>query len=341
MTGDLTRRLVSLAIAAAVLASAVLLVGCGAKKEQTEPGGLVPFELMLDYFPNADHAAIYAAQSQGYFKQAGLDVKIRTPNDPSVPIKQVAAGRVDLAISYEPELLRARDDGLSVISVGALVQKPLTSIISLNKPAITRPSQLAGQTVGTAGIDYQSAYLKTILAHAHVDPSTVKERNVGFNLVPALVSHKVNAILGGYWNYEAVQLRLAKKRPHVLRLDQAGVPSYNELVFVANADGLDQNGQNIRRFLGALSRGVRFLKRDQGAAVDALLKANPDLDPKLQRASVQVTLPTFLPPAGKPFGWQDPAQWAAFATWMHQNGILKGSSATGAFTNQELPGQGL
>jgi putative hydroxymethylpyrimidine transport system substrate-binding protein len=336
-----TRRLLSLAIAAALLASAILVAGCGTKKERTEPGGLVPFELMLDYFPNADHAAIYAAQSQGYFKQAGLDLKIRTPNDPSVPIKQVAAGRVDLAISYEPELLRARDQGLSVISVGALVQKPLTSIISLDKPAITRASQLAGTTVGTAGIDYQSAYLKTILARAHVNPSSVKERNVGFNLVPALVSHKVGSILGGYWNYEAVQLRLAKKHPHVLRLDQVGVPNYDELVLVANADGLDQNGKNIRRFIGALARGVKFLQRDQSAAVDGLLKANPDLDPKLQRASVKVTLPAFLPPAGKPFGWQDPAQWGAFATWMHQNGILKGSNATGAFTNQLLPGQGL
>jgi putative hydroxymethylpyrimidine transport system substrate-binding protein len=337
----MTRRLLSLAIAAAVLAAAVLVAGCGAKKERTEPSGLVPFELMLDYFPNADHAAIYAAQSQGYFKQAGLDLKIRTPSDPSVPIKQVAAGRVDLAISYEPELLRARDDGLSVISVGALVQKPLTSIISLDKPAITRASQLAGKKVGTAGIDYQSAYLKTILAHAHVNPSSVTERNVGFNLVPALVSHKVDAILGGYWNYEGVQLRLAKKHPHILRLEQVGVPNYNELVLVANADGLEQNGKNIHRFLGALARGVKFLERDQSAGVDALLKANPDLDAALQRASVKVTLPAFLPPAGKPFGWQDPAQWGAFATWMHKNGILKGSGATGAFTNQELPGEGL
>src|SRR3954453_17134704 len=337
----MTRRLLALAAAALLLASAILVAGCGAKKEPTEPSGLVPFELMLDYFPNADHAAIYAAQSQGYFKQAGLDLKIRTPSDPSVPIKQVAAGRVDLAISYEPELLRARDDGLGVISVGALVQKPLTSLISLDHPAITKPSQLADKKVGTAGIDYQSAYLKTILAHAHVNPSSVTERDVGFNLVPALVSHKVNAILGGYWNYEAVQLRLAKKHPHVLRLEQLGVPNYDELVLVANADGLDQSGDKIHRFMGALSRGVKFLKRDQSAAVDALLKANPDLDPALQRASVKVPLPAFLPPTGKPFGWQDPAQWGAFATWMHQNGILKRDNATGAFTNQMLPGEGL
>ena len=120
-----------------------------------------------------------------------------------------------------------------------------------------------------------------------------------------------------------------------------GVPTYNELVLVANSDGLDQEGPKIRRFIGALSRGVRDLERDQSSAIEGLLKANPDLDPALQRASVKVTLPVFLPPAGKPYGWQDPAEWSAFAAWMHQNGILKGSSAIGAFTNEFLPGQGL
>lgn len=330
-----------LAAAAVVLAAALLVAGCGAKKERTEPNGLVPLELMLDYFPNADHSAIYAAQSAGYFKQAGIDLKIRTPSDPSLPIKEVAAGRVDLAISYEPELLRARDDGLGVVSVGALVQEPLTSIISLDKPAITRPAQLAGKTVGTAGIDYQSAYLKTILAQAHVSQSSVKERNVGFNLVPALVTHKVDAILGGYWNYEAVQLRLANRRPHVIRLQQVGVPNYDELVLVASTNGVQRNASEIKRFIGALARGLKLLKRDPNGAIQGLLKANPDLEPRLQRASLKVTLPAFEPPVGKPFGWQDPGQWAAFAAWMHRNGILKQGSATGAFTNSLLPGQGL
>jgi putative hydroxymethylpyrimidine transport system substrate-binding protein len=335
------RKRLSLLAAFLLLAVAVLVAGCGEKKEHLSPSSRAEFKLMLDFFPNADHAGIYAAQAAGYFKESGLDLKIRAPSDPSVPIKEVAAGRVDLAISYEPELLRARAEGLHVIAVGALVQKPLTSVISLDKPAIQRASQLAGKKVGTAGIDYQTAYLKTILANAHVNPSSVHEQNVGFNLVPALATHKVDAILGGYWNYEGVQLRLEKKHPHVLRIEKAGVPTYNELVLVANADALDRDGMKIRRFIGALSRGVRDLKRNQSTAIQGLLKANPDLDPQLQRASVKVTLPAFLPPEGKPYGWQDPGQWEAFARWMKQNGILKTGSAQGAFTNQFLPGQGL
>jgi putative hydroxymethylpyrimidine transport system substrate-binding protein len=174
-----------------------------------------------------------------------------------------------------------------------------------------------------------------------VNPESVQEKDVGFNLVASLASHKVDAILGGYWNYEGVQLALAKRHPHILRLDQVGVPTYNELVLVANADGLDQNGPKIRRFIGALSRGTSYLQRDPQKAIEGLLKSNPDLDPRLQQESVKVTMPDFVAPAGKPYGWQDPAEWNGFATWMHDNGILNSASAIGAFTNEFLPGQGL
>src|SRR5919204_4586929 len=144
------RKGLSLLAACLLLAGAVLVAGCGEKNEQLTPGSRAEFKLMLDFFPNADHAGIYAAQAAGYFKEAGLDLKIRVPNDPSVPIKEVAAGRVDLAISYEPELLRARDQGLNVVSVGAIVQRPLTSIVSLPEAKIRRPADLKGKTVGTA-----------------------------------------------------------------------------------------------------------------------------------------------------------------------------------------------
>jgi putative hydroxymethylpyrimidine transport system substrate-binding protein len=325
-----------------LLLVAVVLAGCGEKKETLQPSGSKRVELMLDFFPNADHAPIYAAQAAGYFRDAGLDVKIRTPADPAAPIKQVAAGRVDLAISYEPEVFRARDQGLHVVSVGALVQGPLTSIISLPRAKIRRAADLKGKTVGTAGIDYQSAYLQTILGDAGVPSNTVKQRNVGFDLVPALLTKKVDAILGGFWNYEGVQLELAKRKPRIIRMERVGVPTYDELVLVANEDALDRDRSKLRAFIGALSRGTRDLRRDPNRAVEGLLKANRDLDPKLQRASVKATLPLFSAPKGKPYGWQSPAEWDAFGAWMKENGILRRSAdAKGAFTNALLPGSGL
>ena len=322
--------------AVAVCALAVL-AGCGEKVDVLRPKTERQFTVMLDYFPNADHAPIYAAQARGYFKAAGLDLKVRAPSDPAAPIKQVAAGRVDLAVSYEPEVLRARSSGLHVVAVGALVRTPLTSIISLPKAKIARPADLKGKTVGTAGIDYQHAYLQTILEHANVPQDSVKERDVGFNLVPALVSGKVDAILGGFWNYEAIDLEQRGKKPRVIRMDEAGVPEYDELVFVANADAFERSGPLIRRFLNAMRLGAIALKRHPAAGVDALVKANPDLDRKLQAASVRVTLPWFAPPRHEPYGWQDPKKWAGFSSWMQDNGLIK-EGATGASTNRFLPG---
>lgn len=329
-------------LAALLPALTLALAGCGEKEDALEPTGSKHVELMLDYFPNADHAGIYAAQAAGHFEQAGLDVAIRQPPDPAAPIKQVAAGRVDLAISYEPEVLRARDLGLNVVSVGAIIQKPLTSIISLPEAKIRDPADLRGKTVGTAGIDYQSAYLQTILADAGVPANSVRERNVGFAFSPALITGRIDAALGAFWNYEGTELRLRGKKPQIIRVEDAGVPTYNELVLVANEDALERDASKLRAFIGAVSRGTRDLRADPDAAIDGLLEANPDLDPELQRAVVEVTLPLFFPPPGRPFGWQSPAEWDAFAAWMEDNQLLENpADPQASYDNELLPGSGL
>jgi len=332
----MTRKLFLLGLALLALG------GCGEKEDSLAPSGERELTLMLDYFPNADHAGIYAARAGGHFRQVGLDVKIRQPADPAAPIKQVAAGRADLAISYEPELLRARDKGLHVVAVGALVREPLTSIISLPRARIDRPADLKGKTVGTAGIDYQSAYLRSIALDAGLDPGAVKQRNVGFALSPALLTKKVDAVLGAFWNYEGVELRLKKRKPRIIRMDKAGIPSYDELILVANEDSLERDGPRIRAFIGALARGTADLKRDPARGVKALLAANRDLDPRLQRESVKATLPFFLPAKGKPFGYQDPRKWEEFTAWMRDNELLERTAdPRDAFTNDFLPGAGL
>ena len=336
------KRTQCLLIPALLLAMAVLAAGCGEKKDTITAGETREMSLLLDYFPNADHAGIYAAQAGGHFRDAGLEVAIRQPADPAAPIKQVVAGRVDLAVSYEPEVLRARDKGLKVVAVAALVREPLTSIVSLPGARIRSPKDLAGKTVGTAGIDYQSAYLRTILKDAGVDPAQVKERNVGFNLTPALLTGKVDAVLGAFWNYEGTELRQKGRKPRIIRVNDAGVPTYDELVLVANEDALDRDGDKIRAFIGALARGTKDLRASPDKGIQGLLEANRDLDPRLQREVVKVTLPLFLPEKGKPFGYQDPREWREFTRWARQNEIVrKLPDASGAFTNDFLPGSGL
>jgi putative hydroxymethylpyrimidine transport system substrate-binding protein len=337
----MTRRLLCAVLA---LTAALALAACGERTESTGPAARESLRLMLDYFPNADHAGIYAAEGTGAFDRVGLDVEVQTPSDPSAPLKLLAAGRVDLAISYEPELLLARDQGQKLVAVGALVQAPLTSVVSIGRNAISDPKQLAGKTVGTAGIPYQSAYLKAILAQAGVDPAQVKEVSVGFNLVPAMLSRKVDATLGAFWNYEAIQLAQQRRRPKVIRMERAGVPTYDELVIVAREEDLRENGgARVRRFMRALGEGVRALRKDPESGITPLLRANRDLDRRLQEASVKATLPVFFPAdSSKPVGWMDAAEWIRYGDWMVRNRLLRNPPDAGrALTNEFLPGEGV
>ena len=343
-SNSVTRRPAGLLLALAGLTCALALAACGTKQDALSASAAKPFTVMLDFFPNADHAALYSAIAHGDFRDVGLDVKLEAPAEPSEPLKLLAAGRVDLAISYEPELLLARDQGLKLVSIGALVQRPLTSIIALPGHHIASVADLAGKRVGTAGIAYQSAELRTALQAAHVSPGTVRETNVGFNLIPAMLSGQVDATIGGFWNYEAIQLRLMHKHPVVIPVDEAGVPSYDELIVVAREDEARRDGQDLRAFLQALTRGEREVRADPAAAASTLLAANPSLERRLQLESIKQTLPASEPSeSGKPFGWQSPAEWAAFGRWMLGHSLLKHDPALGLppFTNEFLPGQGL
>ena len=325
-----------------LILAAGLLTACSEKHETTAAPAQRELTLVLDYLPNPDHVGLYTAQANNEFAKAGLRVKIVTPPDPAAPLKLVAAGRADLAISYEPELLLAREHGADVLSVGALATRPLTSLMSVHGRPVS-PSRLKGKTIGTAGIPYQDAYLRTILDNAGVDPDSVKTVNVGFNLVPAMLSRKVDATLGAFWNVEGVQLRLEKRRPRILPVDRAGVPTYDELVLVARRATVREDGALIRRFIQALGRGTQAAQRDPAAGVDALLEAVPDLKRGFATASVRATLPALFPSqSGKPFGWQDPASWQAYIDWMVDNGLLERPLAAGAvLTNEFLPGEGV
>ena len=327
-------RLPAIALAVAMLALALGLAACGEKSE--EGGGETEaLSLTLDFYPNADHAGIYMAQKLGYFADAGLDVSIQTPSDPATPIKQVAAGRTDLAISYEPEVLLAKEQGLDVVAIGALVDRPLTSLIWLKKSGIDGVGGLRGKTIATAGIPYQDAYLKTILARAKLTPSDVNTVNVGYGLLPALVGGRAQAMLGGFSNVEGVDLRLRGKDPIVTPVDRLGVPTYDELVLVANRERLEKDPQSIRLFLAALARGTAAAIKSPDATTNALLEANSDLDPKLTRAEVAATLPLL-----SRRGVMDPAKWKAFIAWMQDNGLISARPTTEqVLSNAYLAGQ--
>jgi putative hydroxymethylpyrimidine transport system substrate-binding protein len=331
------------ALLAATIAAAALAVGvaaCGDDDDVSTGSASNPqsFTLDLDWYVNPDHAGIYTALDRGFFEQAGLDVKPQVPSDPSAPIKEVAAGRADLAVSYEPEVLLAAEQGLDVEAVTAIVDEPLTSLISLPRGAIATAADLDGKTVGTAGIPYQTDYLKTIAEHAGLADDSVKEVNVGLNLLPTLIAGKVDAILGGFRNIEGVDLQLRGLDPRIVPVDQLGVPTYDELVLVARKSTVEDHPEEIRSFIAALAEGTAYAVAHPQEAANVVISAGKGLDPEQTRAEVDATLPLLAAAQGRPYGYLDPAQWDAYASWMAEHELIsEAPMASEVLTNELLP----
>ena len=325
------------AIAVAVVI-ALVLSACGAKSEDVDPT-TEAFSVALDWYPNPDHAGLLVAQDAGYFEDAGLDVSLDAPSDPSLPIKLVAAGKVDLALSYEPEVLLAREQGLDVVAVGAVVNRPLTSMIWLKKSKVKRVADLKGKTVSTAGIAYQQAYLKTILARAGLSENDVKQVSVSQGLVPSIVSGSAQATLGPFWNIEGIDLKMSGQKPVVSPVDKLGVPTYDELVLVARGETVKDDPDSIRLFMGALARGTAEAAARPNEAIASVTAASEARKPRVTAAQVKATLPILdNKTKSRPYGYMDSSDWQLFINWMVENGLLENPArSVDALTNELLP----
>lgn len=194
-----------------------------------------PLTLVLDWYINPDHAPIMVAEQIGAFKAQGLDVRIIPPSDPALPPRMVAARQADLAITYQPQVHFFADEGLPLVRVGTLINSPLNTVIALDKQ-IKTPADLQGKKVGYSVSGIEQATLATMAQHAGIDPASIKLVNVNFQLTSALLAGQVDAVIGGYRNIEAQELKLQGKTPVVMNVEDYGVPAYDELVIVAHRD---------------------------------------------------------------------------------------------------------
>lgn len=303
-------------------------------------GGPEEVTLTLDWYPNADHAGVYLARERGYFREAGLRVRIRQPSDPASVLQLVAAGRSEFGISYENEVLNAAARDIPVLSVMAIMQHPLNSIIALEKSGIDSPKDLAGKKVGYAGQSFGTAAIDTVLRKAGKDPSSVEKINVGYDLRPALTSGRVDAVVDAYWNIEAVELAQEGFETTVIRLNEVGVPNYNELVVATGKAYARENPEAVRRFVRALVRGHEYALRHPRAARDALLEANTELDPETVEKTLELTVPLFRDP-GEAVGYQDPEEWRRYVRWAVENRVLpRPVEVEEVMTNRYLPEEG-
>lgn len=272
--------------------------------------------VMLDWFVNPDHAALVVAQEKGFFAAQGLNVELQTPADPNDPSKLAAAGKVDLAVSYQPQVHIHVNAGLPIKRIGTLVATPLNSLVVLKNGPIKTLADLKGRKIGYSVGGFEEALLKALLVKAQLKPEDVTLINVNFSLSPALLSGQVDAVIGAFRNFEMNQMDLAKKPGRAFYPEEEGVPPYDELVLVANRDQL--NDPRFRRFLTALEQATLYILNHPDEAWQAFIAQHKDLDDELNRRAWRDTLPRL---ARRPAAL-DEASYRRFAQFLAKQGVI-------------------
>jgi putative hydroxymethylpyrimidine transport system substrate-binding protein len=299
--------------------------------------------VLLDWFPNPDHASLYMAKTGGDFTAAGLSgVTLQAPSGSQDALKLVSTGAMALGISYEPNVVTAASQGLDVEAVAALVPTPLNTLLISSKSGITSIKGLAGKKIGTDGDETSTAVLNTILKKNGVTPSSTQQIAVSEGLIPAMLSGNVQAIIGGYRNVEAIQLKLQGQTPVEFNVEDQGVPTYDELVVVAQKSKLASDpgyAAMVKDFLAGLAKGDAAAQASPSAAIAALkpvVGAGGYTDADIN-AMVPVTVADYKNPAG--FGEMSTSSWQAYANWMLANKLItKAVTASDAETDAFLPG---
>lgn len=316
-----------------------LLVACGTQASTLPKGadGLTKISVILDWYPWANHTGLYYAQSKGYFKAEGLDVTIHPPSDAADILKVVGAGTDQFGISYQTEVISARAANVPVKSVAALVQHPLNTIMTLKSANITRPKQLEGKKIGMSGVPSDEPLLRTMLEADGSSLDKVEMVNVGFELVPALLGKKVDAIIGAYGVHESIVAEKQGQPVNIMNIQDWGVPDYYELVLVTNDDMLKQNADVVRKFLKAAVRGYTEVPQNKAAALDLLKVANAETDLDVERPGLDLLIP-YWTANNVAFGTQTTERWQSYADWMRAKGLLdKDVKVSDCFTAEFLP----
>jgi putative hydroxymethylpyrimidine transport system substrate-binding protein len=277
------------------------------------------FTVMLDWFVNPDHAPLFTAKYIGAFAKAGLDVALVAPTDPDLPPRLLAAGKADVALSYQTELYLLVDQGLPVRRTGTLINKPLNTLTALAKSGIKKLADFRGRKIGYSVAGVEDVLIATMLGTAGLTLKDVTLVNVNFNLVSALMSHEVDGAIGTYRTYEDILLQQAGQAPVIFFPEDYGVPPSDELIIMSNASKLDD--PRLPKFLAAVQAGANYLVKNTEAMWEQFGQDNPSLNDILNKSS-WFTLPPYF--AQNP-SYLDVKRYETYRDFMFKTGLIKKS----------------
>lgn len=310
-----------------------LLSACN-KNDETEK-----VSIMLDWYPNAVHSFLYVAEEKGYFKDEGIELDIQFPANPTDPINLAAAGKVTMAITYQPDVIIAKtEQDIDVKSVGVLVQSPLNHVGFLRDRNIHSPKDFEGKTIGFTGIPLNETMIETMMETDGADFNSVKMVDVGFELSSSIVSEQTDAAIGMYINHEFPMLEYEGYQPENLDPTDYGVPSFYELLVVTSDTTWAKEQENIEAFWRAARKAFEDVENDPDEALAILLKhqdqANFPLVEEVEKESLAILLPKMK--ENGQFSHQEEDVWTITADWMKKSGLLtKEPNLQGIFINPE------
>ena len=317
-------------ILALLLSVSLLFTGCsGAAKNDSGNDSekeLTELDVVLDWYPNALHAFLYVAMENGYYEEEGLKVNICFPSNSNDAISLVAAGQADIGLYYQQDVIQARaDQNIPVKSIGAVVQGPLNIVLSLEEKNITSPEDLVGKTVGYAGTELSEAIVRSIMEYVGADYKDVAMVDVGFDLRSSMTTGNVDATIGCLVNHEVPQMEEEGFEVNWFDLDDYGVPSYYEGIFLASDEMIENDSETLKAFLRASARGFEDMKEDPEAALAILLnnqnEENFPLSETVERESMEMLLP-LMETADARFLSQSDECWQENIDWMFSQGLI-------------------
>ena len=288
------------------------LAGCNQKEEEK---GLQEVSIMLDWYPNAVHSFLYAALDKGYFAEEGLNVQVLMPADTSDPLKLVAAGQTDFAISYQPQLVMARAQDIPVVSVASIVNHPLNTLMVGASGNIIRPKDLEGKTVGYSLPVYE-AIVKTAVKNDGGDIAKLNLIDIGWDLIPAMVTKRVDVISGGFINHEKILIEKEGYSVNIIDPVRYGVPDYYELILITSEKLLQENKNLANKFWQAVKKGQSYVQDNPREGLQLLLDNQNDqfpLDAEVETESLEILLPLM-----QEFGQQELKRWQEVIDWMYE-----------------------
>ena len=291
------------------------LISCSNEQE------LIDISLALDWYPNSNHAGIYYGIDNGYFEENDINVDVYTPSDPASILQTVASGRDEFGISYQPDLLLARSEGIPVVAVHSIVKRPLNSIMTLGDSGIDNPSKLKNKTIGYPGIPLNIGILSSILEGQDLTIDDVNLVDVGFDLVPALLSERVDAIIGAFWSHESILIELEGREVNILKFEEWGIPKYHELVLVTSEEYFKNNEEIVEKFVDAFSRGYEKSIENNDESMEALIAAFPEVNIELETQGIKLLSPLWQ----ESFDSDGMASWNKFGDWMKDKGLISES----------------